>query len=352
MRHLLALTLTLMIVAPAAAHDLGNRAPDKSPVVHQPPPADPDVIRQGGDTIFDAIYLAIPAANVTGSTAGYSNDYDEICPYPESWSPDVVYRVAPTRDMELDFDMFGSFYDTKIYIYDEAFQLVACNDDFHSDYTSKIEQVALAGDSKYYLVIDGYGGDSGEYRLNVTEYEPCVLDCWPDALLENEPPLTENYVDWHNGGCNTDVVDPPFTHIYAHHHGTRFCGTSGFFPVDGGSWRDTDWFVITFAYFAGVLEIRGDAEVECYMFELAPMDCGEVEVVQNWVIGPCDDHVMSIYVYGEDAVWFWVGPTTFAAPDGSDLMEFDYTLLMVGGEPYPPVATEARNWSSIKSLFR
>ena len=42
--------------------------------------ADPAVIRQGGDTIMDAVPLAIPTVDLAGTTVGYTDDYDEVCP--------------------------------------------------------------------------------------------------------------------------------------------------------------------------------------------------------------------------------------------------------------------------------
>ncbi len=72
--------------------------------------------------------------------------------------------------------MFGSAYDTKIYVYDENLAMVACNDDFYSDYTSRLENVPLAAGVQYFLVIDGYGGDFGDYLLQITEFEPCEIN--------------------------------------------------------------------------------------------------------------------------------------------------------------------------------
>ena len=35
--------------------------------------------------------LGIPVDNLSGTTLGYTDDYDEVCPYEMSTSPDVVY---------------------------------------------------------------------------------------------------------------------------------------------------------------------------------------------------------------------------------------------------------------------
>ena len=348
----LLLVLALMILAiPAAALDdaLSNQAPPKPVSVVIPPPADPEVIRQGGDTMADAIFVPSFPFDAYGTTDGYTHDYDEECPYSGSTSPDVVYRLAPQSEIVVDIDMFGSTYDTKIYVYREDLTLVACNDDFYPDYVSKIEAVTLYGDVKYFLVIDGYGGNHGDYVLNIYEYwppPPCIIECPPYGVAENEPPLTYNYTDSWNGGCNSPEFGNPFQHISSW---GDFCGVSGFYITDAGNSRDTDWFTITMSS-SGVLGITGDAEVETYMFELGPQDCGSVGVVQNVIIGPCDWDFMTIVGAPGSTVWFWVGPTEFYAPDGSDLFEYDYVLWLTGWYGY--IATEKHTWTRVKSLFR
>lgn len=104
---------------------------------------------------------------ISGTTAGYANDYDEVCPYSGSTSPDVVYTFTPSVATAVTVDMYGSAYDTKIYIYDESLSLIACNDDFYPDYTSRLDNVAVQAGVQYYLVIDGYGGYYGSYYGNV-----------------------------------------------------------------------------------------------------------------------------------------------------------------------------------------
>ena len=137
-----------LFVGTATAQDLGNsrEIPVKNtPVVIYEPPAIP---KQGGDTIGDAAVIpGLPYSN-TGTTAGYNNDYDEACPYTGSTSPDVVYSFTPDSDVDVDVDLCGSSYDTKLYIYDSDLNRIACNDDAYFDddcgvYVSKIETNSL-----------------------------------------------------------------------------------------------------------------------------------------------------------------------------------------------------------------
>jgi hypothetical protein len=58
------------------------------------PPTTP---RQGGDLISSATAITTDSYNNTGTTSGYVNDYDEVCPYTGSTAPDVVYSYTLTR---------------------------------------------------------------------------------------------------------------------------------------------------------------------------------------------------------------------------------------------------------------
>lgn len=334
MRFLLTILLTLALASTALAFDLGAARPVKAPAnLTTPPPAGE---RQGGDTFADAVPITVPYSG-TGSTVGYNDDYDPMCPFDGNIAPDVVYSLMPPEDIVVVVDLYGSTYDTKVAIYDIDFVIVACNDDYYPDYVSKIEQAQLYGGEQYFLVVDGYGSSAGDYVLNVTEYVPCVVDCVPWAEDENEPPLVDGYVDNFNGGCNTDGSQP-----FSVYDSEALCGTSGWYlAADGGQRRDTDWFEITIPDL-GWVEIIGDAEYECSMFHLGPQDCDNVAVIQSATIGPCLDGTIHIDGTPGETIWFWVGPTTF---DGEG--EFTYLL-----QRWPtPTAIEPASWSSVKGLF-
>ena len=89
MRTAIVMLMILAIAGSAFAADLGNQAPVKNSdtVIYN----NPDVVLQGGDTIFDATVVTGLPYTVSGTTVGYTNDYDEACPYTGSTSPDVVY---------------------------------------------------------------------------------------------------------------------------------------------------------------------------------------------------------------------------------------------------------------------
>jgi hypothetical protein len=320
----------LTFVGSAMAIDLGNDAPAK-PMTHTP---NAPVTRQGGDTILDAVEIAIPY-NGTGTTVGYADDYDEVCPYTGATSPDVVYTFVPAADAALNIDMLGSAYDTKLYVYDGDLNLVACNDDFHPDYTSKLENMAVMAGVTYYVVVDGYGENSGDYVIDIAAFEPCVIECPAGADLEGEPTLVNGYIDEYNGGCNTEG-STPFQTIT----NPLFCGISGWYDTS----RDTDWFIYTIPA-SGVLEVTGDAEAATYMFELGPQDCVDVAVIQNVIVGPCAEATMTITGAAGSDVWFWVGPTTYGEGVAE---EYNYVLMSnIEGT----TAVENHSLTGVKALF-
>jgi len=81
----------------------------------------------------------------------------------------VVYAYTPAASGNIDIDLNGSAYDTKLYVYENTTAtLVACNDDFYANYVSALFAVALTAGNTYYIVIDGYGTSSGAYAISVT----------------------------------------------------------------------------------------------------------------------------------------------------------------------------------------
>ncbi len=317
------------------------------------PNEDGGVVDQGGDTIANATIIPDIPYSVTGTTAGYVNDYDEVCPYSGSTAPDVVYRYTPTASISLDIDFCHSSYDTKAYVYDTALNLIACNDDFYSGspcytYSSKLEQVAMTAGQTYYIVVDGYGGAFGGYQMDIAMDVPCVIDCPPGSTHENEPPLHDGYVDHFNGGCNSTGY--PFQDIYGWSSSLTLCGVAGWYNAPGGAqYRDTDWFILTMGP-TGAIDAILDAEYATYMFELGPQDCNAVAVIQQATGGPCLEAYMTITGYAPGAaVWFWIGSTVFAPPQGAG-NEYPYVCHLDGLEW--AVETEPTTWSHVKALYR
>jgi hypothetical protein len=359
MRKLLTIAMVLCLVGVAAASDLGNQAPVKPAIQSICPPADPSL--QGGDTIFDAFPIAtvMPQFHDTGTTVGYVNDYDAICPFSGSTAPDVVYSyVAEAGVTSVTVSLCYSSYDTKVYMYDSSLNLIACNDDFYFDapcyvYSSAVENVPVTTGQTYYIIVDGYFGASGAYDIVVTPgAPPCDFTCPTPNTPEGEPALVDGYVDNYDGGCNSagfpfmDLTEAPddFGNL-------TLCGGSGWYVgPNGGSYRDTDWYYLKMGT-GGAIDITVDAAQPTYIFELGPQDCANVAVIQNVIGGDCLEAYMTITGYGEGSiVWFWAGPTDFVSPDGSSPFNYEYACWFTGLFP-GIVATQDTNWSTMKAIF-
>lgn len=189
MRNFVVVLGVLLAAATVSAADLGTAglsstavALDKPPSTVVPPLPDPNVIMQGGDTCASATVISSLPYTDSGTTAGYTNDYDEVCPYTGSTSPDVVYSYTPAASTSVNVTLCTGTtnYDTKLYVYEGtcATPSLACNDDscpaplYPSSFVSALENVPLTGGQTYYFVVDGYGGGSGDYTIDVTEWQP------------------------------------------------------------------------------------------------------------------------------------------------------------------------------------
>jgi len=163
----------------------------------------------GGETVDDPIFITGLPFTAFGSTEFYMDDYDEACPYTGSTSPDVVYRYDATEDMAIDIDLCGegTYYDTKVYVYEnEVGALVGCNDDAcnnsHQSWLSQIVGQPLMAGNTYYIVIDGYGGGSGEYELNISSGAG-PGDCTDDEFEDDD---TKDTATNHGGDGSWDYA--------------------------------------------------------------------------------------------------------------------------------------------------
>jgi hypothetical protein len=350
MRIVMLIALCLWSVGVVAAQDLGNQAPAKMPQHYLE--NIPDPVRQGGDTIATATVIPALPYSDTGTTTGRVDNYDEICPYSGATAPDVVYKYASTSTRPVNIDLCGSAYDSKLYVYDAGLNLIACNDDFYfgapcGTYVSKLENVLFVAGTTYYIIVDGYSAASGAYVIDISWFVPCIVACPADGYPEGEPALVPEYVDNYNGGC--DTPSQPFQTINSQNSaGTAIlCGVSGWYVGAGNNYRDTDWFILRNGTPVAI-EITADAEYATYIFELGPQDCSAIGVLQQATAGPCAEASMTISGYAVGApVWFWVGPTVFAAP-GADT-SYDYVVWFSG--LWNVIASETTSWSAVKALY-
>lgn len=114
--------------------------------------------------------LAITAnGTYVGTTVGQGANYTASCGYLTDTSPDVVYSITARTTGSITVAACGSGFDTVVYV-DTACGASAtiCNDDF-CGLQSSVTFSTTAG-TTYYVVMDGYNGQSGAYTLAVSGY--------------------------------------------------------------------------------------------------------------------------------------------------------------------------------------
>lgn len=349
-------TLTLMCVALLAAAPAtavpSRTAPVKSKRVPAAPPAAGS--RIGGDTIESAVGIfTLPYAD-TGSTAGANNDYDEICPWDGSDSPDVVYAIKQSFDTYVAIDLCGSGYDTRVFVYDYLRNLVACNDDDPyaeepcSWLDSRIDALLLEAGIPYYIIIDGYGGDSGDYALSVSVTDNPELDCPDGAQVEGEPPMVYGIDDAYNCGCF--CANPParFQKLGIDPAGTTFaCFRSGWNGIPAGNARDIDW-IATAVGPDGQLHCELVAEWSSELVVL-PTTCEFAEYYGYVAAAPGEVAVLDVPLAPGTPVWIVLTPSPYVDPGYILPLEYDLHLTVTGQAT--TTANEASSWGEIKAAY-
>jgi hypothetical protein len=320
------------------------------PYKHDPGITPPAGKFQGGDTIETCTIIGALPYFTTGTTAGFVDNYDEVCPYSGSTSPDVVYCWTADFTGCVDIHTCESGYDTKIYVYENVYNPGyphACNDDSAdcpgASFRSWIQGMCVTEGNTYYIVVDGYGGDFGDYLFNmygVTCYGPCNPEVCPSgAFVETEPVCYDGYIDVTNVGCN----DPSGIGIFEYPGlNTVICGASG--NYDDNYYRDMDWFEVT------LTEAKTIEFCACTSFQ------GRI-----WILdgnAGCPGAFSIVSVAGGNNCWF-CATANLAAGTYYFVVSIDGWLNVPCGSPYKATIfeegvtpVEESSWGSIKSLYR
>lgn len=310
---------------------------------------------EGGENIGSAMPIGALPFYDTGYTCDNIHDYNEICPYSTPGAPDVVYSFTPAVDMNVTIDLCDSYYDTKLYVYENAVGfLVACNDDecsgpnYGSPYLSYIESVALYAGNTYFIVVDGYSTDCGDYIIKIDEFvppQPCDVFCPTDAIIEGEPLCGPGYIDALNGGCNS--TPPVFSYLSCGTDPLFFCGEAGtwYDPYTGYYMRDTDWWSFTLTESKTVkLTTCAEFFVQCILLTPLP-DCS----YYTYILNTADAYMPCVLesTIGPGEYWYWVGCGDFYAGDPCGVK---YVSSIEGW--CPETSTESASWGAVKEMFR
>ncbi len=346
-----AVVLVLALSVCALAVTPNNVMPEKNNVVHG---VNVPSGRVGGEDIATATVVGALPYTDAGNTCVFIDDYDEECPYTGSTSPDCVYAFTPAADVLVDMFLCMSSYDTKIYVYENAYtpgvpflcvdDASACGDFNTYLYQSWITDAALVGGNTYYIVVDGYGGDCGDYILDIYEVEECIVECPPDAIYEGEPDCYDEYNDLFNAGCNN--VPEAYSVVDCSNETIVICGTTGVFPFAGSTYRDTDWYMLTLDEPA-TITIGAESEAGLLLgFVDMSAGCANAAFYSSITAAKCTYTTLSYTLPAGQSV-------VFVSTDAWDLgyvCGSDYYLTIDGYECTSPV--EETTWGSIKSLYR
>ncbi|MFC1572530.1 hypothetical protein ACFL6M_02920 [Candidatus Eisenbacteria bacterium] len=308
--------------------------------------------RIDGDTIAEAwVVTSLPFTDTVLNTCTFNDDYDEVCPYTGSTSPDVVYAFAPDGDMLLVCDLCMSGYDTKIYIYEDLEgNLIACDDDGCGSpgYESFIYNVPLSAGHVYYIVVDGYGGDCGSYILNLTDGFHCYLECPDDAILEGEPICYDGYDDQFNSGCSTNIFQDVFP---CDGEPITMCGTGGVYYFGSSLYRDTDWFqLVTSAPDVVSWTVESNLWFSFYFLD-GTETCASIGFVGSHEAEPCVPYTFSnVQLSYPGTYWLWASASDWdLGMYPCDGTIYVWTLTGFTGQATP---IEESTWGTIKSMFR
>lgn len=105
---------------------------------------------------------AIPFSETHDNSVCYTNQN------PVYFSPDVYYLVKPdATTAEIEVSLCGSSFDTFLSVMDTDGNIIAINDDHPDCGTSSKLSVSTIGHDSLYIIVEGWGLESGSYTINI-----------------------------------------------------------------------------------------------------------------------------------------------------------------------------------------
>jgi hypothetical protein len=125
------------------------------------------------------------------SEIGNTCDFNNFCDITGTDNSDVIYQLDITSTIDLEVSLCNSAFDTKLAIFqgdcctgsDTEWQY---NDD-NSDHCSPSNRSYIMANftpGTYFIVVDGFGSNCGDYQLDITEYFPPVGRCCYDDPVQ------------------------------------------------------------------------------------------------------------------------------------------------------------------------
>jgi Concanavalin A-like lectin/glucanases superfamily len=164
-------------------------------------------------TLLGDLGVALGSPVATGNTIGLSNDFRPTC-ITNSNAPDASYTWTAPSTGTFTFDTTGSSFDTVLDILSfNTGSSLGCNDDSNNTLQSSVSVGLTAGQSVR-VIIDGYGGGSGAFRLSIqasAAIPAAGLHLWlrSDAGVTLSGSQISRWVDQSGNGRNAAMSTAP-----------------------------------------------------------------------------------------------------------------------------------------------
>jgi hypothetical protein len=162
-------------------------------------------------TLLGDLGVTLGSPVATGNTIGLSNDFRPTC-IANSNAPEASYTWTAPFTGTFTFDTTGSSFDTVLDILSfNTSSSLGCNDDSNNTLQSSVSVSLTAGQSVR-VIIDGYGGSSGAFRLSIQATIPVAgLHLWlrSDAGVTLNGSQISRWVDQSGNGRNAAMSTVP-----------------------------------------------------------------------------------------------------------------------------------------------
>jgi len=198
----------------------------------------------------------------------------------------------------------------------------------------------------YYMVLDGWYGACGGYRITIlSEPMPCPLDLPPTAIPEGEPPCADDVYDRFNGGCNDFPYS--FRRLECSADDIVVEGRYGTFRYYSDEYRDTDWYEVLIPR-SGKLaaEVLGAAPTQLAILD-GRLGCGEFYVPCGSVFGEACEPIACEAVVEPGIYWVFVATRWY-----SGIRCPTAYRLTIRGADCGSVLVAPATWGGFKSRYR
>lgn len=286
-------------------------------------------LAQGGDGPDAPTSIASLPFEATGSTSDLTDQWDEVCPFTGSTSPDAWYAFTPDADMLINIRLCDSGYDTKVYVLDADLTSVGCNDDSCSSpaggaFRSFLTFVPVSAGQSYFIVVDGWSGAAGDYVIEVTQAGDvsCPVTVPSDALAEIEP--------CHGG------TEPETTGCVGDDDQVVLVDATPSVPITGTLWRtsneldglDRDGWRLPPAGYPGTWSFTATAELDLTVFLYPESTCDALVLPELFAVERCGTTTDSISLDSLRPTFWFMTPDEIRPPcnDGSSRYVLEWSL--------------------------